>query len=93
MHVCVYAVQQGKAQRPVVKFIRFVFANMAASKPATPPLPLNYVQLKLDMNMERAATKFRYYSAKHTRHTSHMRGEITETHTVCGILLCLWASP
>lgn len=68
MHVCVYAVKHGKALRPVVKFIRFVFANMAASKPVTQPLPLNYVQLKLDMNMERAATTFRHCNSKRTHY-------------------------
>lgn len=54
-----------------VKFIRFVFANIAAPNSATPPLPLNYVQPELDMNMKQPATKCRRHVAKHT-HTQNM---------------------
>ena len=46
---CVHAVKHSKALQSVVKFIRFVFANIAALNAAT--LPLNYVQLELDMNI------------------------------------------
>lgn len=52
MRVCVYAVKHSKAPRSVVKFIRFVFANIAALNSAALPRPLNYVQLELDMNIE-----------------------------------------
>lgn len=50
MRVCVYAVKHSQALQSVVKFIRFVFADTAALNSAT--LPLNYVQLELDINLE-----------------------------------------
>lgn len=50
MRVFVYAVKHCKAQRGVVKFIRFVFANIAALNSEMWSVPFNYVQLKLDMN-------------------------------------------
>lgn len=52
MRVCVYTVKHSKVLQSVVKFIRFVFADMAALNSAMLPLPLNYVQLELDMNIE-----------------------------------------
>lgn len=48
MRVCVYAVRHSNVRRTVVKLIRFVFANIAAML----PLPLNYVQVELDMNVK-----------------------------------------
>lgn len=52
MHVCVYAVKHSNVLQTLVKFIRFVFANIAALNSAMLPRPLNYVQLELDMNMK-----------------------------------------
>lgn len=52
MRVSVYTVQHSKAPQSVVKFIRFVFANVPALNSAMLSLPLNYVQLELDMNIE-----------------------------------------
>lgn len=52
MRVSAYAVKHSKAPQSVVKFIRFVFANIPALNSAMLSVPLNYVQLELDMNIE-----------------------------------------
>lgn len=52
MHVSAYTVKHSKAPQSVVKFIRFVFANVPALNSAMLSLPLSYVQLELDMNIE-----------------------------------------
>lgn len=48
MHVCVYAVRHSNVLRTVVKLIRCAFVSAAAML----PLPLNYVQVELDMNVK-----------------------------------------
>lgn len=62
-----YAVKHSKALQSVVKFIRFVFVNIASLNAAT--LPLNYVQLELDMNIGWPVTKCRYHNNTYIQHT------------------------
>lgn len=57
MRVGVHTVKHSKAPRSIVKFIRFVFANIPTLKSAMLSLPLTYVQLGLLMNVEWPATE------------------------------------